>query len=373
MIVSILILFAFLPVAVAEDLLAYRTSAFPNYGMVGLVNPLSGELMDYKEFSLCQGMDCSGFYSLASTLNHVPGSDQFHDVTLLSSIQAPVRYRITITVIQVKNGTLIIVSQKSLTPPSAMRIAGFPYLNSTRVTGAEDPNLIFVSRDLNPKNVTLKAARFDEETKTVRMPPKSLITAPDQMLESVRASDSGDFYGMVVNNGTSSQLLYKHSMTETTTRSWKFPETTNHSSLSITGRMQFPILAAGIQAPPKRLLLYRVLQQTGNNFSSSVRLQALDEDATGALRSMGPARLLTPLQSTLQPGAETLQSVSIEPQGRFAFYASYSSACKKEIVKAQKLNPKTGAKMGGPQTLVGCEEFARSITGAYGLDVAVLD
>ena len=353
----ICLLFAFS--AAAHEEVAIRVSGIGNYTMVGLIDPFAGRLIDEGEYAPCNGPDCNRYYALGATLNRIPGTEQLQDVVLWRTFTAPIQYRFSITTATYEP-SFQITSQKSFNAAPAMRVAGFPYVNLARLPGAEDPNLIYVARELNQMNVSLRSLRFDEETKSLKMPTKSLITVRDSTLTSVRASDDGDFYGMVTRTGTNSQFVYKESLSATSSKSWKFSETDRITSTSITPERE--------GQPASRLLLYRVQKQNGNTYSSSVRLQAL-ENSTGVLRSMGTPKNLTPFQATQQAGAEYYQSVAIDPLGRFAVYSVYSAACKKLIVKLQRLNPATGSKIGGPSVLLDCSDFAQFSVGAYALHV----
>lgn len=86
-----------------------------------------------------------------------------------------------------------------------------------------------------------------------------------------------------------------------------------------------------------------------------------------------PAVTIAVEPTTIAGSAPFFQSEAIDPKARFVLYAGYSSACKKLILKYQRINPLTGRKIGGPKILAGCPDVAASSTGVYGLNVINLE
>jgi hypothetical protein len=67
-----------------------------------------------------------------------------------------------------------------------------------------------------------------------------------------------------------------------------------------------------------------------------------------------------------------VHSVALGPNGDFAIFSAFSTACQKEILRFQRLNANTGAKIGAPVTLIDCAAFSGSIFGAYAVDLLPL-
>jgi hypothetical protein len=88
---------------------------------------------------------------------------------------------------------------------------------------------------------------------------------------------------------------------------------------------------------------------------------------------LDPPTTIASEATTIAGSAPFFQSVAMDPKGRFIVYAGFSPACKKLLMKFQRLNPLTGGKIGGPKVLVGCPDVSTSSTGVYGLNVINLE
>jgi hypothetical protein len=160
-----------------------------------------------------------------------------------------------------------------------------------------------------------------------------------------------------------------------------FTREVGETKLNIPGGQAVNVISAALAIGPtavspgkagiptnRAFLLYRLLRLQGTSFQTSVLLQQMQLQGT-TLTTLGTPKTIAPFANTAQPGTETVQSVALAPDGGYALYTAFSPTCQKEIVKFQKLNPNTGAKVGPASVVIDCSKFSNSIFGAYGLDL----
>lgn len=117
-----------------------------------------------------------------------------------------------------------------------------------------------------------------------------------------------------------------------------------------------------------RLLAYRIFQNFGKaNQQSQILTQRLNNRT---LQPIGAAKQITNFARAPRFGRETAHSVALAETGDFMIYTLYNSACKKEIMYIQPLDPNTGNKIGPPKILKGCNSLANIPVGYYGIDLA---
>lgn len=129
----------------------------------------------------------------------------------------------------------------------------------------------------------------------------------------------------------------------------------------------------------KWIACYEEERKRGLTHQAAVKIaiRKYGEDPNGPI-SLAPSVLEPPIvisnfAPTLQFGTLVYQVVAIDPKGRFVLYAKFNPGCKKNQLNFQRINPLTGAKIGGPKVLVNCVDVSASTTGVYGLDVINLD
>jgi hypothetical protein len=84
---------------------------------------------------------------------------------------------------------------------------------------------------------------------------------------------------------------------------------------------------------------------------------------------MGGPKTISPFAETKTPGPEFVHSVALASNRQFVIFTAFSNSCGKEVVKFQKINPTTGAKIGAPIELLECSDFSNSFFGAYAVDI----
>ncbi|MCI0615867.1 hypothetical protein L0244_23020 [bacterium] len=128
--------------------------------------------------------------------------------------------------------------------------------------------------------------------------------------------------------------------------------------------------AIEIDSKLDRFLFYRDYRQWGSR--NRIMMQKID-GSTG--KFVGGPRVFAPFKST-PCYLCFLQSVAVSPGGNIVFYIDFDDSCRKNVLKAQMMNPRTGKKIKASQLIIGCNQipgegdFGWVQDGIYGIDIA---
>lgn len=149
-----------------------------------------------------------------------------------------------------------------------------------------------------------------------------------------------------------------------TTYTWHIAEDGGY-----TPRCTDPVPSAGSssQKPAANVIYYfdRNFKNGGTPTAQS-QIRIMNVDPTTAV-PLGAPRPITNFVNAPLFNAETFQSISAAPDGGLVVYTVYSGACKKMILKAQRLTG--GQKVGGAKTLLNCNQLTQSGSGVYGINI----
>lgn len=150
------------------------------------------------------------------------------------------------------------------------------------------------------------------------------------------------------------------------TFSWTIPAYSGYSP-DITNAIEVNSGAAGRTAQKIRFLVYREFRNVGTTMQQSrIMIQTID-DVTA--KPVGSAKPLTQFKNAFQATAEAIQSIAIAPDGGMLVFTEYSSACKKQILKAVNLNGDVTS--GAAKTIAGCTGLASTPAGYLGIDISI--
>jgi len=142
------------------------------------------------------------------------------------------------------------------------------------------------------------------------------------------------------------------------------------SSLAVTGPIGLDShsQSAGSFALSKRFLFFRAWRIFGSDLKSGVMMQKIDN--TG--KFIGVPKIFTQFKigsDAIFPGFYTLQrTVTVVPDGNIVFFTEWDTSCNKNALKAQVLNPQSGAKVGPSQSIISCSDLQPG-GGIFGIDV----
>jgi hypothetical protein len=186
---------------------------------------------------------------------------------------------------------------------------------------------------------------------------------------------NSEYVGVITKNAQGFEFYYANVLA---------PGMVDEAKLNIPGGSAVNVVSAylavgptatspGIAGIPNNLafLLYRIHRQQGNAIQSSILLQQMQLQGNSFVTT-GTPKTIAPFTTTGAAGAENVHSVALGPNGDFAIFSAFSTACQKEILRFQRLNANTGAKIGAPVTLIDCAAFSGSIFGAYAVDLLPL-
>ncbi|HSE39810.1 MAG TPA: hypothetical protein VLH08_03525 [Acidobacteriota bacterium] len=202
-------------------------------------------------------------------------------------------------------------------------------------------------------------------------PSKSYYTIRD---DEFQASPKGasPIIGAIIKNSEGFELYFANVLQ---------PGFVGETKLNVPGGQSVRVISAALAAGPigtspgaagvptnKAFLMYRVLRQQGNTNQTSILLQQLQIQGN-TLVTTGSPKTIAPFSETGQPGAQSVHSLALSPNGDFALFTSFDVSCGKETLKYQRLNPNTGAKNGGPITVLNCSNLASTSIGGYAIDL----
>lgn len=120
-------------------------------------------------------------------------------------------------------------------------------------------------------------------------------------------------------------------------------------SMALTGRIvsNSPSVSAGSLPVSNRFLFFMAERLIGRQYHNRVMIQKINDSR---VEFIGTPRPFT----QFKPAHGRPQEVAISPGGNIVFYTELDTSCNSDILVAQVFDPRTAAKVGPPQTILGC-------------------
>jgi hypothetical protein len=369
-----IIVFACVSFSDEDDTYAVRVSSFPNtLNLIDLKLVGGSPQISILTANSCLTSDCGSKYNLAADLVEING--QLKDFAFNNVIQsATPKISGVCTNISVQNFNLDIQSQRSFTFPAAAKHTGIASFNIYKDL-SNKYHVTFFKHTNDPTLIAHAIANVNSTNCNVAGPFKELYRIEDAEFQS-SPKTPGYIVGAITKSSEGFEFYFANVLV---------PGSAGHTKLTIPGGNSVNVVsaylltddsggtspgAAGVSVSPA-FLLYRVQKQQGSKTSSSILMQLLNQN-NNTFTQMGGPKTISPFSETKTPGPEFVHSVALSSDRQFVIFTSFSNACGKEILKFQKINPNTGAKIGAPVELLGCSDFSNSLFGAYAVDILAL-
>ena len=357
-----------------EDRFVVRVTSFPNTLIIIDLKVLGGSpQISIKTASSCLTADCGSKYNLVADITTI--NDRITDFAINNLIQSTTpKISGVCSVISDENLNLSIQSQRSFTFPPAAKHTGIASFN-VYADLSNKYHATFFKHTNNPALIAHATANLNAGNCNVTGPFKELYRIEDEEFQA-SPKTSGPIVGAITKGPEGFEFYYANVLV---------PGSAGKTKLTIPGGSSVNVVsgflvtddsggtspgAAGISVNPA-FLLYRIHKQQGSKISSSILLQLLNQDGN-TFTQMGGPKTISPFSETKTPGPEFVNSVALASNRQFVIFTSFSKTCGKEVLKFQKINPNTGAKIGAPVELLDCNDFSNSLFGAYAVDILAL-
>lgn len=357
-----------------DDTFAVRVTSFPNTLFVMDLKLVGGSpQISIKTASSCLTSDCGSKYNLAADLADING--QIKDAAFNNVIQSSTpKISGVCSNISFQNFNLEIQSQRSFTFPTAAKFTGIASFNIYKDLSSKY-HVTFFKHTNDPTLIAHATANFNSTNCNVTGPFKELYRIKDAEFQT-SPKTPGVIVGAITKSSEGFEFYYANVLV---------PGSAGQTKLTIPGGNSVKVVsaylltddsggtspgAAGISVSPA-FLVYRIQKQQGSKTTSSILMQLLNQN-NNSFTQMGGPKTISPFSETKTPGPEFVHSVALASNRQFVIFTSFSNSCGKEVVKFQKINPNTGAKIGAPIELLECSDFSNSLFGAYAVDILAL-
>jgi hypothetical protein len=357
-----------------EDRFVIRLTSFPNTEIIIDLKLVGGSpQINVDTASSCLTADCASKYNLAADLTTV--NDRITDFVINNLIQSSTpKISGVCSFISNENSNLSFQSQRSFTFPAAAKHTGIASYNVYRDL-VNKYHATYFKFTNDPALIAHATANVNSTNCNVTGPFKELYRIKDAEFQT-SPKTPGFIVGAITKSSEGFEFYYANVLV---------PGSAGQTKLTIPGGNSVNVVsgylltddsggtspgAAGISSSPA-FLLYRVQKQQGSKTLSSILLQLLNQN-NNTFTQMGGPKTISPFSETKTPGPEFVHSVALASNRQFVIFTSFSNACGKEVLKYQKINPNTGAKIGAPVELLECSDFSNSLFGAYAVDILAL-
>ncbi len=373
-IVSFFILASVSILMAQEDRFAVRVTSFPNELIIIDLKDLGGfPQINIKTASSCLTADCGSKYNLAADITTI--NDRITDFAINNVIQSSTpKISGVCSTISNDSLSLSIQSQRSFTFPAAAKHTGIASFN-VYADLSNKYHATFFKHTNDPAVIAHSTANVNSSNCNVTGPFKELYRIEDAEFQT-SPKTSGPIVGAITKGPEGFEFYYANALVAGSAGKTKLTIPGGSSVNVVSGYLVTDDSggtspgAAGISVSPA-FLLYRIQKQQGSKTSSSILLQLLNQNGN-SFTQMGGPKTISPFSETKTPGQEYVHSVALSSNRQFVIFTSFNKTCGKEILKFQKINPNTGAKIGAPVELLECNDFSNSLFGAYAVDILAL-